>query len=439
MKKIFTKLTVLMIALITALSCSACSLFIEDNKTAGGSKPSTLPDSVTLSSSVVFDTYESEERENSLVSAVSKVSRSVVAISVTTASGSVYGSGVLVDIKTQDEDGKIIENENEFYILTCHHVISDLGEITVYVPDRNGRNNGDSSYDSSFAFKGTIDNKIHTDKAITLIGGDKDTDVAVLKLDIEGNLGGITPADIIPAKVPAPEYKTVLGETVIALGNPSGQLPGTVSSGLISYLDREVNISDIGNMTLFQHVSSIDHGSSGGGLFNLYGELIGITNAGNDAYNNIFYAIPYKNLTTEKDNGFITIAKQLICSKTETNYGYISGRWMLGITIVERTDQFGSSYVSVSEVVAGSNAEAAGLMVGDILTAVTYLDENGEKVIMNVTGNNSFSGVISAIKKHYTIGDAFTISIKRLEGRQFKYYDKEITLAKQLIFGDTGN
>jgi serine protease Do len=230
----------------------------------------------------------------------------------------------------------------------------------------------------------------------------------------------------------------VLGETGIAIGNPSGKLPGSVSDGVISYIDREVNISEVGEMQLFQHVASIDHGSSGGGLFNLYGELIGITNAGNDAYNNIFYAIPYQNLTTEKDNGFITVAKQLISSKTATNYGYVSGRWMLGITIVERTDQFGATYVSISEVVPNSNAAAAGFAVGDILTAVTYIDENGEKVMTNVTSNNSFSGVVSAIKKHYTIGDTFTISIKRLEGRQFKYYDKEITLSNQLIFCDTG-
>jgi C-terminal processing protease CtpA/Prc len=111
---------------------------------------------------------------------------------------------------------------------------------------------------------------------------------------------------------------------------------------------------------------------------------------------------------------------------------------MLGITIVERTDQFGATYVSISEVVKNSNAAAAGFAVGDILTAVTYIDENGEKVMTNVTSNNSFSGVVSAIKKHYTIGDTFTISIKRLEGRQFKYYDKEITLSNQLIFCDTG-
>ena len=111
---------------------------------------------------------------------------------------------------------------------------------------------------------------------------------------------------------------------------------------------------------------------------------------------------------------------------------------MLGVTIVERTDQFGSTYVAISEVVKGGNAELAGLIAGDIITSVTYLNENKEEVIANVTGNSGFGGIVSDIKKSYGIGDSFTISIKRLEGRQFKYYDKQFTITKELIFCDTG-
>ena len=189
-------------------------------------------------------------------------------------------------------------------------------------------------------------------------------------------------------------------------------------------------------MVLLQHDATIDHGSSGGGLFNLYGELIGITNAGSDTLNNIYFAIPYKNLTTETDNGFINVAKQLISSKTETNYGYISGRWQLGITVVERYDNFGATYVAVQSVIAGSNADKAGFKPGDIIVSVSYTD-GGEKIENNVSGNNSFAGIVSALKKIYTIGDSFEIRIKRLEGNRYNYKNLTLTLSQQLIFCDT--
>ena len=438
MKKIFTKIIILTLAVITALSFSACSLFIDDGASISTGGANTPPNSSALSSTVTFQTIDEEQREDSFVKAVAKTHRSVVAITMTNSNSTSYGSGVLVDIKSQNKEGKTIESENEFYILTCYHVVSGGGDIKVYLPDKNGRNNGDPDYDTSFTFSGVIDSNIHKDKAITLVGGDKDTDVAVLKLDISNNLGGIKASDIVCAKVPANDYVATLAEEVYAIGNPGGYLPATVSRGIISYVDRQVSISEVGLLTLFQHDASIDHGSSGGGLFNMYGELIGITNAGSDVLNSIFYAIPYKNLIVEKDNGFINVSKQLISSKTENNYGYISGRWMLGITIVEKTDVYGAAYVGITEVVAGSNAALAGLQVGDILMSVSYVDKNGEKIITNVTGNNSFSGIVSELKKNYTIGDTFTISIKRLEGRTYKYYDKQLTLSKQLIFCDTG-
>lgn len=435
MNKKFTKLIVTILALITALTFAGCSMFIRDNQNAGGAG-SRFPDSQVMSAAVHFETMDETEREADFTKSVAKASRSAVAITVNSEDSIIYGSGVIVDIVTKDDKGNILETENQFYILTCHHLIDSQGQISVAVPDTNGRNAGDLNYNTAFTFTGIIDNKIHNDKAITLVGGDKETDVAVLKLDITGNIGGVKSSDIVPAKVCASDYTVALGETVFAIGNPGGGLPGSVSRGIVSYIDRHQTIKEVGEMVLLQHDATIDHGSSGGGLFNLYGELIGLTNGGIDSLNNIFFAVPYKNLTTEKDDGFINVAKQLISSKTETNYGYISGRWQLGITVVERYDSFGATYVAVQSVVAGSNADKAGLKTGDIIVSVSYTD-GGERIENNVSGNNSFAGIVSALKKIYTIGDSFEIRVKRLEGNRYNYKNITLTLSQQLIFCDT--
>lgn len=438
MKKILNKLVVMILAFVTALSFTGCSLFESEN-TGGTNNPGErLPDSTTLSSTVVFDTLDDSERVDDLSLAAEKVFRAGVAINIQSTTSTSRGSGILVDIVSQDENGQVLETENEFYILTCHHVIADGGDITVYLTDKNGRNFGDIGYDTAFVFNGIIDNKIHDDKPITLVGGDKESDVAVLKLDLSKSMNGVKPEDIATVSAPREDYLPKLAEKVLALGNPGGALPGTVSVGVVSYIDRQVTL-DIGNLVLLQHDASIDHGSSGGGLFNAYGELIGITNAGSDTLNNIFYAVPHKHQTLEKDNGFVTIAKQLIGSKTATNYGYVSGRWMLGITVNEITDQFGGVYVSVASVVEGSNADHAGIIYGDIITSVTYVNASGETIETDVSTNASFAAIVNEIKKTYSIGDSFTIGIKRLELNRYVNKSLTVTLAEQNIFCDTGN
>ena len=76
------------------------------------------------------------------------------------------------------------------------------------------------------------------------------------------------------------------------MGNPTGYLPGTVTKGIVSYINREVSVEDIGTMTLIQVDAAINHGNSGGGLFNLAGELIGVVNSGADDYQGLNFAIP---------------------------------------------------------------------------------------------------------------------------------------------------
>ncbi len=434
MKKILTKITILALVLITALTFTGCSLFIAEPSKGNGSGGN-LPNSSVLSSTVTFEPLEDSERVNDMTLTAQKVARSSVSIMMEN-SGVTRGSGVLVDITTKDDKGNVQETENEFYILTNHHVIDTEGDITVYLADRNGRHTGDVGFDESFVFTGVIDSKIHNDKAVTLVGGDRESDVAVLKLDLSKSSSGVKPSDIVTVSAPKDGYLPKLGEPVLSLGNPGGYLPGTVAVGVISYIDRQVSL-DIGNLVLLQHNASIDHGSSGGGLFNAYGELIGLTNAGSDSLNNIFYAVPHKHQTLETDNGFVTIAKQLIASKTATNYGYVSGRWMLGVTVQENTDHLNQSYVSIQSVVKGSNADKAGMLFGDIITSVTYTDEGGQSVPVPITTLASFSGAIDEIKKTYQLGDSFTVGIRRLEGNRYVNRELTLKLSKQYIFCDT--
>ena len=283
MAKFIRKTLVTFTLVILVLSLSACSLF----QSKVYEREAVLPNSSDAAFSVEFSTHGEQRAALTRTQAVALVERSVVAVmmekTVNGKTSTSYGSGVIVDMNdTQNPLG-----ENEFYLLTCHHVISGGGKITVYVPDMNCRNYTDEDYDDNFTFSGVIGEK---SGEITLVGSDKKADVGVLKLDLTGT--GVTKDKIVAAKAPVSGYEIVRGEDVFSVGNPSGKLPGTVSAGIVSYLNREVLIGSVGYMNLMQIDVQINPGSSGGGLFNMYGELVAITNAGNESYDGINYSIP---------------------------------------------------------------------------------------------------------------------------------------------------
>lgn len=159
------------------------------------------------------------------------------------------GSGVIVgSYYTESENG--VDDEKGYYIVTNAHVIADAinsekSKITVTLT--NGVN-----YDADVA------------------GFDEFGDVAVLKIKESGTL----PIAVLANR----GYQLRVGEDVIAIGNPLGQLGGTVTNGYVSALDREIEVDGI-KMNLMQIDAPINPGNSGGGLFNLRGELVGIVNA----------------------------------------------------------------------------------------------------------------------------------------------------------------
>ena len=226
--------------------------------------------------------------------------------------------------------GVIISSDG--YILTCAHVVDGASTITV-----------------------TIDDKDYT---ATLVGEDTTSDVAVIKIDATG----LTPATV------GDSDSLKVGQSVMAVGNPLGELGGTVTGGMISALNRSVTIqgtSSTNTMSLIQMDASVSPGNSGGGLFNMNGELVGIVNAKSSSSDaeGLGFAIPI--------NDAIKVAQELL------ENGYVTGRPYLGITYLGVEDaqtaaQLGvNAYgVYVVEVVKGGPAERAGLQSGDRIVSI---------------------------------------------------------------------
>ena len=226
--------------------------------------------------------------------------------------------------------GVIISSDG--YILTCAHVVDGASTITVTIGDK--------------------------DYTATLVGEDTTSDIAVIKIDADG----LTPATV------GNSDSLKVGQSVMAVGNPLGELGGTVTGGMISALNRSVTIqgsSSVNTMSLIQMDASVSPGNSGGGLFNMNGELVGIVNAKSSSSDaeGLGFAIPI--------NDAIKVAQDLL------ENGYVTGRPYLGITYLAVTDAQTASQLGVNaygvyvvEVVKGGPAEKAGLQAGDRIVSV---------------------------------------------------------------------
>ncbi len=423
MRKIFKILLVAILSLFLSISAVGCQ-FINPNYTPNNS--GSLMNSQMASLNVHFEKNEDEGQDPyTLAEAYEKVFRTSVAIDITNASGSGSGSGVIVDIKNSG---------NYVYIITCHHVISSGGEISVYVPDQEGK------YDNEdFIFKGYIGNQIYSNNAVTLVGGDNVSDIAVIKINLDKPaVSGkkLSMEKIQKAKVISSNHSVRVLDTIFAIGNPLGELPGSATAGEISYLEREVVVGEVGLMRLMQISVLTNPGNSGGGLYNLYGELIGITNAGNTSYDGINFAIPAtmeKRNNEDEDNGFISIASQLIATATETNYGYVSGRWNIGIS-VDSYSYRGISYVIVTDVGEGTNAALAGVEVDSLIESISF---DGQTY--TVTPSN-FPSYVGQMRTTLGLGDSFTLYVmKRSIVGTTTHAEVSVTIAvADYIFCDTG-
>ena len=255
--------------------------------------------------------------------------------------------------------GFIISDDG--YILTNFHVIEDSDSITVSTYD--GEN-----YDAK------------------LIGYDESNDIAVLKIEAQ---------DLTPVVLGDSDNLNV-GDSVVAIGNPLGELTFSLTTGAISAKGREVTFSGGTTMTLLQTDCAINSGNSGGALFNLYGEVIGVTNAkysssssSEASIDNIGFAIPI--------NSIRSIVESII------EKGYVSKPYM-GVTVSDVSESYqiyglpaGAAIQSVTE---GSPAEEAGLKLGDIVTMAGDTE---------ITCANDLIEVVSAAQ----VGDSITLTVYR--------------------------
>lgn len=224
------------------------------------------------------------------------------------------------------------------YIITNAHVVDAADAATVRLFDRR-----------EFEAK--------------LVGADEISDVALLKIDAKD----LTPARFVDSAT------VQVGDEAIAIGNPLGEeFSGTMSRGIISGVSRSVNYRNR-DMELLQTDAPINSGNSGGALFNIYGQVVGITNMKmtgtfTSGIEGVGFAIP------------TAIVKEMIDAILDE--GAVVGRPGLGITVYDLSDlgdlnevmeddyDYPTDGMLVNSVAKGSDAEKQGLQVDDIITAI---------------------------------------------------------------------
>jgi serine protease Do len=327
-----------MLADQSVIPTETSSLSEEDEKNFSVTDAATLPDQ---DGKIALSTIEIADKVGpATVSIVADVS--YTSVYGTTETGQASGSGFIIS--------------SEGYIVTNNHVISGADSVQVLVPGENE----------------PVD--------AVIVGTDFTTDIAVLKIDRTD----------LPYVILGDSDRLQVGELAVAIGNPFGELAGSVTAGVISALQRDLTIE---NMTykLIQTDASINSGNSGGPLVNSFGEVIGVTNAKMSNGEGIGFAIPI--------NDVKTVIEDLI------NSGYVTGRPVLGVGVMSVDEASAEQYgwplgVYVREITKGGPADLAGIQIGDIITKI-----DGTEI--------SSSEELVQIKNEREIGDSILITIYR--------------------------
>ena len=283
---------------------------------------------------------------------------SVVSINTTSTSGTnIFGQAV----ETASAGSGFVITQNG-YIVTNYHVVKGANSVKVTL--YNGE-----TYDA------------------TVIGGDSDYDVAVIKIDATG----LTPMTMGNSK------DVNVGDTVLAIGNPLGELTFSMSQGIVSCCDRAINV-DGTPFNMIQVDASINPGNSGGPLVNLYGEVVGIVSAKYSSYSNtsvegLGFAIPISDvqaiITDIMENGQVT-GKAYLAIKAGTMNEQMAAQYNIDVT----------TGVFVFSTESGGAGEKAGLRLGDVITKLN------DTTITSMTD-------LSAAKKNYKAGDTVTLTVYR--------------------------
>lgn len=294
--------------------------------------------------------YTLSKSDGALTSQEIYVKASPWVVAITSQSRTQFG------MATSSGTGIIMSDDG--YIITNHHVIDGATTVTVTLGD-------DKEYEA------------------TVVGSEAKSDIAVLKIDATG----------LEAAEFGQSSELVTGDAAIVIGNPLGlDFADTMTQGIISSTEREVQIDQY-IMTLIQIDASVNPGNSGGPLINSRGQVVGVVNAkiAEDNVEGIGFAIPI--------DSALDIANDLI------KYGYVTNRPMLGITVQSITAEQAQFYgyeagITVTDITAGSCAEAGGMKVGDKI-----LSFNGVEV--------SDAAELNYQKDKCSIGDTVTVTVER--------------------------
>lgn len=265
-----------------------------------------------------------------------------------TSAATVTGTGIILT-----DDG---------YVLTNFHVIEDAYES--------------GSRICVITFEGS-------EHEAEVIGIEIESDLAVLKIEADG----LTAAEI------GDSDNMLVGQTIYAVGNPLGELTYTMTSGIVSALDRRITTDVNVTVNMFQIDAAVNNGNSGGPVFNVYGQVIGVVTAKYSQYGmeGLGFAIPV--------NDACDIALDLI------EKGYVTGKAYLGLTFATISPAVARYYgisegVYVYAVEEGSCAEEAGLMAGDVITAIDDV---------SVLSADSLAQTV----RKYRAGDSAVLTVQR--------------------------
>ena len=333
---------------------------------AGGTGDAVIYQSDTKTSTDT-DSTGTAKKTNTVESVAATTAASVVEVKTSyVQKGSFFGDYVTSGAGS----GVVISKDG--YIVTNNHVIDKAEEITVTL--KSGK-----------------------EYKAKLVGTDDKTDIAVLKIEA---------TDLSPATF-GDSGAVAVGEQIVVIGNPLGSLGGSVTTGIISATDREIEVENM-TMTLLQVDAAVNPGNSGGALFNLNGELVGVVNAkySSEEVEGLGFAIP------------INTAKATIEDIIE--YGYVKGRAQLGITAVEINDLQTAISAGVTElgvyvynVNDGSGADKAGLKAGDRLVKIDDTEINSYAVLSKILSKHSVGDTVSVTYSRN--GKQSTVDVKLIE------------------------
>lgn len=316
--------------------------------------------------------YSATESEPAaLVDVLKRIRSSVVEIYVQTDEGTGSGSGVVISID---------ENANAAIIVTCHHVLEGSKKMVVKAVDGTEFDN------------------------VALVGSDPKSDIGVITIVGEG-VSGLSTAVWYSPESTNSDYIDV-GTEVVAIGNPLGVLGGTVTKGIISAVNREVNVEGKA-MVLLQTDAAINGGNSGGGLFNAQtGRLVGIVNAGykSSSAQGLSFAIA-------GNTAYAKFKALTETYKANEQFGYVEGNFDFGVEFgLYQSFYFRKQYLGISSLDPYGLFAKNDLRVEDLISSIK-IGDNEEFTVGSATSETltNLNNYIAKAK----LGDTVTVKYTR--------------------------